>query len=100
MMSVYHSELVWIPIVYCVMSVFTFIAYGIDKRNAKKERTRIPESTLHIYAVLGGWPGALCAQKFFRHKTQKQPFKKWLLLTVVLNLLLLIAACLRFFLHS
>lgn len=30
--------------------------------------------------------GALAAQQLFRHKTQKQPFKTWFILSVALNL--------------
>lgn len=76
---------------YCVMSVFTFIVYGIDKYKAKHDKVRVPESTLHIYSVLGGWPGAMIGQHVFRHKTVKQPFKKYLYISIVVNLICLIS---------
>ena len=38
---------------------------------------RIPEVTLLVFGVVGGWPGAIMCQQIFRHKTQKQPFKTW-----------------------
>lgn len=58
-----------------VMSGVTFIAYGLDKKRAGGPKRRVPERTLHILGLLGGWPGALAAQKRFRHKTQKASFR-------------------------
>ena len=37
-----------------ILNVITFFLYGIDKWKAKKDRWRIPESTLLLLAVLGG----------------------------------------------
>lgn len=76
---------------YCVMSVFTFVVYGIDKYKAKLNKVRVPESALHIYSVLGGWPGAMIGQHVFRHKTVKQPFKKNLYVSIVMNVICLIS---------
>jgi len=64
----------WVGIVYAVMSVFTFIAYFLDKVAAQHELRRIPEVVLHLLAVMGGWPGGLLAQQLFRHKTSKSTF--------------------------
>lgn len=71
--------------VYLVMSVVTFIAYALDKSAAKNGRWRTKESTLHLFAVLGGWPGALWAQNILRHKSSKQEFKLVYKVTVLLN---------------
>jgi uncharacterized membrane protein YsdA (DUF1294 family) len=57
-----------------VMSVVTFVVYGFDKRRASNGGRRVPEQTLHILAFFGGWPGALLAQRQFRHKTKKTSF--------------------------
>ena len=57
-----------------VMSLACFVAYGWDKRRAANGGRRVPESTLHILALLGGWPGALLGQRQFRHKTKKLSF--------------------------
>lgn len=66
-----------------VMSLASFIAYGLDKRRATNGGRRVPERTLHLLAFLGGWPGALLGQKQFRHKTQKLPFRIAFWLVVV-----------------
>lgn len=77
------------PIAYCVMSLVTFAAYGLDKRAARMGRFRTEESALHALALVGGWPGALVGQAFFRHKTIKQPFRTIFWVTVVANMGLL-----------
>lgn len=72
--------------VVAVMSSVCFITYGFDKRRAVRGGRRVPERTLHFMAFLGGWPGAILAQRHFRHKTQKLPFRLVFWLTVVLHL--------------
>lgn len=74
---------------YAAMSALTFILFGIDKYAAVNNRNRIPESKLHLFALLGGWPGALFAQPIFRHKTRKQSFQIpfWLMTAVNISLL-------------
>ena len=52
-------------IVVVVMSVACFIAYGLDKRKAVNGGRRVSERTLHLMAFLGGWPGALMAQRHY-----------------------------------
>ncbi|QDU97629.1 DUF1294 domain-containing protein [Lignipirellula cremea] len=76
-------------LVSAVMSVVTFAAYGLDKRWAQRQKRRIPEKRLHMFALLGGWPGAWAGQQYFRHKTQKGAFLLVFRLTVLLHLLLL-----------
>lgn len=76
---------------YLVMSVVAFVAYGIDKRAARNGGRRISEATLLMMGLLGGWPGALLAQRRFRHKTKKQPFRTLFWLSVVANTALLVA---------
>ena len=76
---------IFILAAYLAASFITFIAYAIDKSAARNGRRRISESTLHFFAFAGGWPGALIAQQTLRHKSQKQPFRGWLIVTIVLN---------------
>lgn len=70
---------------YLVASVVTFLAYASDKSAASRNAWRTSESTLHILALLGGWPGALTAQRVLRHKSSKKPFLISFWGTVVLN---------------
>ncbi|WP_133010276.1 DUF1294 domain-containing protein [Marinomonas flavescens] len=84
---------VFLVSLYVVFSIVAFGFYGWDKRAAKKSRRRVPEVTLHWLALLGGWPGAILAQKYFRHKTIKKSFRIAFWLTCVANILLLMLAC-------
>lgn len=72
--------------VYFVLSGISYLMYGSDKAAAKSDARRTPENSLHMAALLGGWPGALIAQQQFRHKTIKQPFQFVFWVTVALNL--------------
>ncbi len=70
---------------YVGLSVLTFAAYAFDKAAAKAGRWRTPEQTLHLLALAGGWPGALLAQQWLRHKTSKPRFIAIFWLTLALN---------------
>lgn len=76
---------VWVAGLYLLLSAATFIAYAADKAAAASGSWRTPESTLHTLAVAGGWPGALLAQQFLRHKSTKQEFRQAFWATVLLN---------------
>lgn len=60
--------------VLLLISLLTFFVYGFDKHAAETGRWRTQESTLHLLALIGGWPGAWCAQRLFRHKVRKASF--------------------------
>ena len=84
--SVFITDLsLLVPIYYLVLSVMTFIAYAIDKWAALNNRWRTQEGTLHLLALIGGWPGALIAQQVLRHKSRKESFRVVFWATVVLN---------------
>lgn len=76
-----------VPVVYLVLSLIAFLAYAFDKSAAITGRWRTAESTLHLVALAGGWPGALVAQQTFRHKTTKPSFVATFWVTVGVNLL-------------
>ena len=66
---------VMLLVAYGLFSGVAFLMYGADKSAAVQGRWRTSESALHTIALVGGWPGALVAQRVFRHKTTKQPFR-------------------------
>jgi uncharacterized membrane protein YsdA (DUF1294 family) len=70
--------------VYGLMSLITFAVYCFDKRSARLGRPRTPEATLHVLEFLGGWPGALVAQRLIRHKNAKVGYQVvfWLIVAV------------------
>jgi uncharacterized membrane protein YsdA (DUF1294 family) len=41
----------------------TYFIYGFDKSAAQNQRWRVAERTLHLLALLGGWPGAYARSK-------------------------------------
>lgn len=77
----------WVGGVYVGLSLWSFAMYAYDKRQAQTGGWRTPESSLHTVALLGGWPGALLAQQWLRHKSSKVPFRRVFWATVVLNML-------------
>lgn len=79
-----------VPGVYVVGSVLAYLVYSWDKDAAGKDRQRVPESTLHLLGLLGGWPGALVAQRMLRHKSRKRSFQVVFWGTVGLNCSVLI----------
>lgn len=72
-------------LLYLICSLIAYGAYWIDKSAAKANRWRTPESTLHFWSLIGGWPGALLAQRRLRHKSAKPAFLAIYWLTVLLN---------------
>lgn len=71
---------------YALVSVIAFLLYGLDKRAATRGGWRTSEARLHLFELLGGWPGALLAQRVFRHKTRKAEFQVVFYLAVATNL--------------
>lgn len=70
---------------YVGLSMLTYVAYALDKSAAKEGAWRTQESTLHLFALAGGWPGALIAQQRLRHKSKKESFRFVFWVTAVLN---------------
>ena len=78
-----------------VITIVTFLVYGIDKWKAKQGSWRISEATLLILAVIGGSIDALLGMKVWHHKTMHKKFKYGLplILLVQIALIYLILDC-------
>ena len=74
-----------VPGLYLAASLIAYFAYATDKSAAKQGAWRTPENTLHLLSLIGGWPGALFAQKKLRHKNRKVSFQAVFWVTVALN---------------
>lgn len=75
-----------------LINVLTMVMYGADKMAARKGMRRVPEATLLVFGVTGGWPGAILGQQLFRHKTQKQPFKTYFFISVIVSIAVMATA--------
>lgn len=60
-------------VAYILLNILAFLAYGSDKRRARKGKGRTPEATLLLWAVVAA-PGAYMGMKMFHHKTRKTKF--------------------------
>ncbi|MBQ3769636.1 MAG: DUF1294 domain-containing protein [Prevotella sp.] len=72
-----------------VITIVTFLVYGIDKWKAKQGSWRISEATLLILAVIGGSIGALFGMKVWHHKTMHKKFKYGLPLILLAQIALI-----------
>ena len=76
-----------LPVLIAVgaVNLVTFAAFGLDKRLARLERRRIPESRLlglsFATGLFGGWIG----MRLFRHKTRKRSFRRKMLAVSIIN---------------
>ena len=76
---------------FLLINMLTLVMYGADKMAARKGMRRVPEATLLVFGVTGGWPGAIVGQQLFRHKTQKQPFKTYFIISVIVSIVAMVA---------
>ncbi len=76
-------QLVWAVVV--LLNVVTLLVFGFDKWRSRGDGRRVSERALLWFVFLGGWIGAWLAMGWFRHKTQKQPFRRYAIAWTVLN---------------
>lgn len=82
---------------YVVMSLLVFIVYAFDKAAAMNRRWRTREKSLQLLSILGGWPGALIAQRLFHHKSKKAAFQTGFVVIVALHIAAVIAFATGYF---
>ena len=66
------------------IGALTYGMYAYDKRRAQAGEWRVPEVTLHLLEITGGWPAAFLAQRWLRHKTSKRSYQFMFWLIVLL----------------
>lgn len=64
----------WLPLAYLALGGTSMLVYWFDKRAARNQQWRVPESRLHWVDLIGGIAGGLMAQALLRHKTRKPGF--------------------------
>lgn len=73
-----------------ILNVITFVVYALDKFESKYRIWRIPNNTLLLLGLIGGWPFAIIAQQTFRHEINKQkPFHTRFIWSVAFNIILM-----------
>lgn len=82
----------WVGFGYLVASVLCFAAYAADKSAARARSRRTPERVLLMLGMAGGWPGAVLAQQWLRHKSAKTAFRLKFWATVLANVGVFMAA--------
>ena len=82
--------------IWFVLNLISLILFFIDKRKAEKKLWRIPESTLIISSVFG-IIGGLCGMYVIRHKTKKPKFYITLPLILILEIIVTVMLCVKFF---
>ncbi len=78
-------EVRWVLGFWVAVCVATWVLYSRDKRKAVAGEWRIPESTLHLAELAGGWPAAFLAQRKLRHKIAKTRYQVAFWLIVFLH---------------
>ena len=79
-----------ISLIYFIASVIAYYLYAKDKKAAQNDTWRVSENTLHVSALIFGWPGAMIAQQRLRHKTKKIRFRVVFWLTFLINVSFLV----------
>lgn len=84
-LALHHKKPAWLFGLYWGLSGLTYVVYLADKSAARRSAYRTSESTLLILGLVGGWPGALMAQRLLHHKSRKQSFQASFWATVIVN---------------
>lgn len=82
----------WLLVWVTSWTVVAFMACAVDKRRAQNHLHRVRERTLLSFALIGGSPGLVAGMLLFHHKVRKASFVLRLLLVVLVQALLLVAA--------
>jgi len=78
------------------INIIALFAYGIDKQKAMKNKWRISEQALLMFALVGGGVGSLLGMSLFRHKTRKLKFLIGIPLLTIFSVIIIVIV-LQFF---
>lgn len=80
------EQLLWVWLL--IVNIVAYIVMATDKKRAQRHRNRerIPEKTLFIWAAIGGALGIWIAMMTKRHKTKHRSFVIGVPLLLVLNI--------------
>lgn len=67
-----------------------FAIMGIDKLKAKKRAWRIPESTLFVFALIGGSLGTTLGMFLFHHKTRHWYFRYGMPAILIIQIIIIL----------
>ena len=74
---------------FIVINSLTFLIFGYDKWQAKKNKRRISEFKLLLLAGIGGTVGGIVSMYLFKHKTNKFSFILSFYVIAILQIVLL-----------
>ena len=77
----------FIVLIYAaIVNVIAFSLMGYDKSQAKKNKRRVPEKRLFLFAAIGGAFGGWLGMRMWRHKTKHVSFMIGFPLLFIVNL--------------
>lgn len=85
----------WV-IVLAAVNIAAYFLMWQDKQRAIRQQWRIPERTLLLLSLLGGFIGIHLGKQHFRHKTQRWYFS----LTVIISAILWLVFPTCYFLYK
>ena len=85
----------WV-IVLAAVNIAAYFLMWKDKQRAIRQQWRIPERTLLLLSLLGGFIGIHLGRQHFRHKTQRWYFS----LTVIISAILWLVFPTCYFLYK
>lgn len=80
---------------FIFMNLIGFLMMYLDKKYAKEEKRRIPESTLFLTAILFGSLGVLLGMRKFRHKTLHKKFTIGVPLIIIAQIIFIIYSLIK-----
>ena len=75
-------------IVLAAVNIAAYFLMWQDKQRAIRQQWRIPERTLLLLSLLGGFIGIHLGRQHFRHKTQRCYFSLMVIISAILWLVL------------